>query len=362
MNRNAGSSARIAGLDTLRFIAAIWVACSHGARPPLEHALNGLGPLGGIIVALDNGLFNGVASVMTFFVISGLVIHHAHIGSERIDIASHYARRLTRIVPPVGVAFLVYAWLGPRFVAGFEDVLWSIYCEIAFYAVYPLLFPLFRGLGVERVFLFSTIPAACAIALNLQVPYHSELPIAALIAIGAPCLLLGCLLAEKLNERGFEPDPGTDIWSWRAAAVVLSALLKLPVTHGPAHIGYPASHWIFAVFAFFWLGREIAYFASRGAPRWSETGGRMSYSLYLAHNGVITLFALSETATAPLRGMFGGGAMAWLLAWAMMIAMIVVAMGALFIVIEQPCHRYARLLTRARPAWRAGKGWARVSS
>ena len=362
MTTKESQPARIAGLDTLRFIAAIWVACSHGARLPLDRMLEGGGRWANIVIALDNGIFNGVAAVMMFFVISGLVIHHAHVGAARVDFAQHYARRLVRITPPVLVAFFINSWMGPKFIPGFEDVLWSIYCEIAFYILYPLLFPTFSRLGAKRAFLISTLPAAVVISLHPTVLYHSELPILSLIVIGAPCLLLGCMLAEKIRAGAMARDPGTSIWAWRGAAIVLSALLKLPVTHGSLHIGYPASHWIFAIFAFFWIGREIAFYTTRAAPAVLEAGGRMSYSLYLAHTGVITLFTLSETASAPLRGMFGGGAMAWLLAWLAMIAMIAVATWTFFLVVEQPCHRLARFLSRGGRAALGGAGWARVSS
>jgi peptidoglycan/LPS O-acetylase OafA/YrhL len=323
--------------------------------------LDGAGPWANIVVALDNGIFNGVAAVMAFFVISGLVIHHAHVGAARVETAPHYARRLTRIAPPVIAAFFIYSAMGPKFIAGFHDVLWSLYCEIAFYAAYPFIFPAFRRLGAERVFLLSTVLAALALTRDPMFSYHSELPIWTLLVISAPCLLLGCILAEKMRAGAMPRDPGASIWAWRGAAIFLSALLKLPVTHGSFHIGYPASHWIFAIFAFFWIGREIAYYGRRRAPTALETGGRMSYSLYLAHHAVITLFALSETASAPLRGMIGGGPIAWLFAWVAMIAMISLATWTFFVVVEQPCHRVARLISRGRPAWRNGKGLARVS-
>ncbi len=345
MTRSSTSAPRLAGLDSLRLIAAAWVACSHGARLPLEHMVSGDGPVAQGLVALNNGLFNGVAAAMLFFVISGLVIHHANVGLEAIDIPGHYVRRLLRVAPPLFVMQIVCLLMGPKFQIELNDVLWSVYCEIAFYLAYPLLFPLFRRVGAERVFMASSVPSAIAIALTWPTSYHSMLPLPALLAIGAPCLLLGCLLAEKL-AAGKAIDVGGAIWAWRAAAIALSAAMKLPVTHGPFHVGYPAGHWIFAIFSFFWLSREVGYFAHRAPPRLTEAGGAMSYSLYLVHFPVLGLFLVSETAGAPLRGIFGHGAGAWLAAWGLWIAGIAMATLVFHVFIEAPFHRLARTLGR----------------
>ncbi len=343
MLRSPANFVRLKGLDSLRFVAAVWVACSHGARAPLEHMIPGDGALSQALIAINNGLFNGVAAVMLFFVISGLVIHHANAGREDIDIANHYARRLLRITPPFIAAQTICLLMGPAFQIELNDVLWSIYCEFAFYMAYPLLFVLFRRVGVERVFLYSALAASFAIAANWRISYHSMLPLWALLVIGLPCLLLGCVLAEQLTrQRTFENVSGAGIWSWRLAAIALSVAMKIPVTHGPTLIGYPAGHWIFAVFAFFWLSREINWFAHHVPPRWMEAGGGMSYSLYLVHFPVLGLFMASEIGNAPLRGIFGHDVTAWFIAWTLQIAMIAFVTVVFHLVVEAPCHRLAR--------------------
>lgn len=61
----------IAGLDTLRFFAAAWVVCFHGARFPLGNMSSDKSLFANVATALNNGLFNGVAAVMLFFVMCG---------------------------------------------------------------------------------------------------------------------------------------------------------------------------------------------------------------------------------------------------------------------------------------------------
>jgi peptidoglycan/LPS O-acetylase OafA/YrhL len=354
------TTSHVDGLNTLRLAAAVWVALSHGARLPLVEITGELGR-GQWLGALNNGLFNGVAAVMMFFVISGFVIHRPQAGGRDLDPADHYVRRLTRIVPPVIFTQVVCFILGPEFVTRFEGILWSVYCEIAYYAAYPLLPSLFRRFSIYRIFVATTLLSLALIAWTWPVSYHSELDIPRLVLIGLPSWILGCLLAER-DVAGRLTGFG-NIWAWRAAAVALSAALKVPVTHGPVLVGYPAGHWLFAIFAFFWLGREIVHFRAAPPPAWTERLGNGAYSLYLAHTAVIMVFAEAVIAGAPLGGLFGTGAAAWLLAWAAQLAGIAALTTAFYLLVEAPFHRLARRFGRkmgrhrsnARPAVAASR-------
>jgi len=162
----------VAGLDTLRLIAAAWVCCSHGARAPLSEMLSGQGTFGAILGGLNNGIFNGVAAVMMFFVISGFVIHRINVGRERLDIAGHYARRITRIAPPLLAIYLICALLGSLYAGVLREVLWSVYSEIAYYALYPLLFILYRRFGVERIFFIGVAMSIVPIAMTASFSFR----------------------------------------------------------------------------------------------------------------------------------------------------------------------------------------------
>lgn len=115
--------------------------------------------------------------------------------------------------------------------------------------------------------------------------------------------------------------------------------LKVPVTHGALIIGYPASHWIFALFAFFWLQKEIAWFRDHPPVRIFENAGRWSYSIYLIHGFVLVAFARIAS-PYPLA------------LWAAQLAAVLACSYGFYLCVEAPSHLAARhmgaLLSRRR--------------
>ena len=85
---------RIRRLDTIRFLAALWVALSHGAIPWQSLSDERYSALA--LKALGAS-FSGVCAVMVFFIVSGLCIHLPQVGGRksRFDVASamHVAPR-----------------------------------------------------------------------------------------------------------------------------------------------------------------------------------------------------------------------------------------------------------------------------
>lgn len=342
--RPAGTQGRhVAGLDALRFAAAGWVALSHGLRLPIDRLAEGSG-VGRALGALNNGMFNGVAAVMVFFVISGLVIHLPQALAQRSGVGvfsplNHWVRRLTRILPPVIVATLLVRAMGQEHAAAFRGILWSIWCEIAYYALYPALLLAFRRFSTRATFLATTALSLAAIAATWPTAYHSQLDILPLAIIGLPSWILGCMLAERICEP--RPLPTGEVWLWRLAALALSAAMKVPVTHGPLPIGYPAGHWLFAIFAYFWLMREIGHFRSQPPPASMERLGAMSYSLYLIHMPVIAALA-----AIPAAALSPSPAAAEMVRWAIQLGAVAGAMQLFYFGVEAPSHRLARRLGR----------------
>jgi peptidoglycan/LPS O-acetylase OafA/YrhL len=99
MSRPAATTARVAFLDTLRFIAAGAVLFQHVAEKS--------GKFGQWAVAM---LSPGVFGVVLFFIVSGFVIPMA--AGRRFDLKTFVIRRVFRIYPLVLVAFALMALLG----------------------------------------------------------------------------------------------------------------------------------------------------------------------------------------------------------------------------------------------------------
>lgn len=341
LSNHTHDGSHVPGLDTLRFVAAAWVALFHGARLPLDRLLGHDSTVDTLLISLNNGLFNGVAAVMIFFVISGFVVHRPNVGRSRIPIGSYLARRLLRIVPPAGVIIVIATALGSAYRDALDGVLWSLYCEIAYYILYPVFLGLFdRGRGWVLHWVLMAV-ALGLIALTWPAAYFWQLPIPIMAAIGLPSWILGCLLAEA-HERGHViRAPGATIWLWRLGAVALACALKVPVTHGSITIGYPASHWLMALYAYFWLDRELDRFCRKPPPAWCEMAGRASYSLYLVHVLVLTAFGLDHVASAPFAAYLGPHA-AWMAVWAVQLVVLAASVTVFYLTVELTSHRLAR--------------------
>lgn len=341
------STGHLPMLDSLRLIAAVWVAMSHGARLPLWDLLDPAATAGKVLIAVNNGLFNGIAAVMIFFVISGLVIHLPCMAKESVPLGEFYARRLIRIVGPALVAYVIFRSLGPRYLAALEDVLWSIYCEIIYYLAYPAVHRLARRFSMSVLLATSTLAAAAVLVVSHPALYYWQLPLPLMALAGFPCWLLGCKLAELFRDAGWADMAigRRDIWIWRMAALVLQAVLKFPITHGPLLVGAPESHWMFAVFSVFWLAREISYAKIHAPAVWLEKAGACTYSLYLVHHPVLHAF---QTA--------GWRAPSWV-TWLAQGACLIAGTYLFYKTVEQPFHG----LARRAASWRWGAMQRRLS-
>lgn len=326
-------------LDSLRLLAAAWVAMSHGARFPVESVLDTQTLLGKVVFALNNGLFNGVAAVMLFFVISGLVIHMPNVQTPGLNVTTFYIRRLVRVIIPALVAYALCALAGADYVERLDNVIWSIYCELLYYLAYPLLKPAIRRFGVRTLFGVASVVAFGILIYRHPTSFFWQLDILSMALVGLPAWLLGCVLAEQLSTQPAQSVSVKRIWTWRILMVALQAILKMPVVHGPVLIGYPESHWIYAIAGFCWLWHEINHAREHPMPDWLERCGAWTYSLYLVHNPALLFF----------QG-FKGIHPAWL--WPVQTAGLALAAYVFYKLVESPSHQLARRLASrfsARP-------------
>ena len=326
-----GSSRRVAGLDTLRVVAALWVAMSHGARFPFQELFDSGSSLH-ILTLANNATFNGVAAVFVFFVISGFVVHYPYVRAARIDVVPFLVRRGLRVGIPAIIIILLTRWLGDRYQAVEEMVLWSVYCELIYYGLYPLLFRLSKRVGLRRMVLVSLMPAVGLAVWQWKFIYFSELRVLEAAAIGLPTWLAGCALAEELGTRQLSaPFAGRrTVIAYRVGALLLAIILKSVAGHGPLIIGFPQSHWVFGVFCFFWMRTEIAGYQERPPHKALEWAGRWSYSLYLTHFPILIFFQ-QYFAEADVFAV-----------WVAQTVSLVVCAYVFYLGVERPSHLFAR--------------------
>jgi peptidoglycan/LPS O-acetylase OafA/YrhL len=278
-------------------------------------------------------MFNGIAAVIVFFVISGFCIHLPFVAAERIKLREYFIRRYLRVGGPLlAVLLLGRFWHDPAGRA-VNDVLWTVYCELAYYTLYPLLFILFRRYRFRYI-----IGAATAISLLLTVAHWSYMrqwqfgALAFLVAY--PPWLLGCLLADKVTKGELAPSRFS-IWYWRGGAWVYSVVSMLGVFHSPVRVGYAASLLPFAFYCYFWLQQELLRWRTRAPLTWLEAAGGWSFSVYLVHKIVITEFVELRLPLSPIFN------------WALLFAAVLGVSYLFYLVIERPSHTAARRLARS---------------
>lgn len=310
-------------LDALRFVAASWVALSHGALPLKQLFSNDVLKFASAAFASS---FNGSAAVMVFFIISGLCIHRPRTHVESLPTAAFLVRRYVRIgVPLVSVLIVAYS-IGVVAVDALNAVLWSVYAEIVYYSIYPLLFHAARRYGWSNIIIVSSL---CSAGLTLaHLDYTNVQQFKELTWLwGLPAWLAGCKIAENLGRGEPTRIPGS-LAAWRLAAWGLGAAALFFNNHSPIRIGHPVSLLLFSVFAYFWLSRELQ--GPTWGWRWLQDMGAASYTLYLVHNIVIK--------ELDVPGSFPQNPLGIFLLW----AAIAIVTYLFYRLVEAPSHRLAR--------------------
>ena len=336
--RGTNEPARIAGLDTLRFVAAAMVVLSHLGPPPLLAGLERTNRLSWFLSASYGVAWNGPAAVIVFFVISGLCIHWPTL-TRRPHWPEYFVRRYVRIGIPLLASIALSSAVGIPYVGLSASILWSLQCELVYYTLYPLLLALRDRFGWRPLLLASFALSIGVIVLvdPRALPYPSYGWSLQWI-LGLPCWLLGCLLAERIHERPARIAPR--IWAWRLAVWVASALALALRFHSP--IGYPWTLNAFSLLVYAWLLVEIPHLAASRVPRFTERLGLFSYSLYLVHLAAWEVFKKYY----HLR-------LGYFLDWALLMAFSLGLSYVFFLLCEDPSQNLARRLAkwlRPRPA------------
>ena len=336
----AHSRERVAGLDSLRFVCALLVVLGHGLSPPL---MAGADPASHRLVWLLNGLvnnlYNGPAAVIVFFVLSGFCIHWPYREGRTLKVGDFLGRRLLRILLPLAVALGASTALGVKLLDFNDSILWSLFAEVIYYALYPLILPVARRYGFTRLVVGAFVLAAGVVLT--QPNEYGNYPSYGLKLnwlLGLPCWLLGCWVAARvrLEEPEASAPSARRMWLWRLGIYGLTVVLSGLRFHSP--LKYQHTLDFFAVAVAMYLAREIAASRHRPPPRWLERGGAWSYSLYLTHPLAVAVYALLHV---PELGYFFG--------WAVRLGFVLGVSYVFSRAVERPAHLLAQRIGGPAP-------------
>ena len=275
---------RMASIQALRGIAAVAVVLGHAAR----HVNKAFGAPE--LITLFQA---GHAGVDLFFVISGFIILFVH----RLDVGwpaclgRYLNRRFTRVMPLYWIALAVtlaiaamaghafppvstLAWSALLLPSVHEPLLgiaWTLQCEIVFYAVFAILI-VSRAAGVVVMAAwFASIAVAEAGAWFGTVPQS-------LLGVFGLEFLMG-MAAAQLVSFGHVRRPAALALAGLACFLAMMALESLGVVNGYANwarlVYGPAAALLIAGLAAIEQAERIH------VPRWLQSVGEASYSIYL---------------------------------------------------------------------------------
>lgn len=325
----------VRGMDSLRFVAAAVVAGGHGVWMPLDGIT---GPTSSTamraVSALWGNWLNGGFAVCAFFIISGFCIHYPQAGAGPItgfSRAEFLIKRFVRICIPIVVVVLLTWWLtGTRSLWGLRGVLWTVGCELVYYALYPFLLPLLKARWRVAV----AVSAVISLAMLALWPGTEEPGYFRWWAwlFSAPAWLLGALLAERYRSGALARARFPSIWLLRAALPLAAIASNIAYYHLPVHIPMTWSIAAFVPLGYVWIAAEVQRLGVRPPWAWLERLGLATYSMYLLHKLAIDLFHLYAR-SLPL----------WLFHLGMAAA-LGIGTWLLYTLVEAPAHRLAKWL------------------
>ena len=274
------------GIDSLRFILALIVLLSHFKDPFSAQLINS--PSHTIRVFgyfLDNA-FDGTAAVIAFFIISGFVIHYPN-KNGILNIKKFWIRRFVRIFVPLIVVYLI----GIKFGHPDKAVVWSLICELIYYAIYPFMVKIKLSWYYKFLIAYAIAAALIIIGAHNDVAslfkqadskyhgYYWQLGIFITWIVGLPVWLLGVLLAEHIDK--LNSISSNKVLLYRIGVIVLSCFCTIAKVY--LFTSYIISMNLLAILIYKWLQAETVYFKNRQPLPWLEKMGKFSYSLYLCH-------------------------------------------------------------------------------
>jgi peptidoglycan/LPS O-acetylase OafA/YrhL len=294
-----GTSMRFHNLDFMRFLAAANFVATHISWffPNRLDPHVTLTRTHYLVHSISMLAFNGASAVMVFFVISGICIHAPYRQAKPLNVPEFYMRRYIRIGIPLLAALGITTGLTAVGYYAAEGVVWSLWCEMIYYLLYPLFLILIDKFGFWSVFAASVAGAMLFSLVPDQMRDHAwdYGPFLTWIVF-LPVWLSGVWIAEHaamvrrlprfVQSNGFSAAGGIIL-------VALSVLATFVQFHVRGGIQYPLYiELIFsayaATFIFVFLSLDMTH---NRTARFLERQGIWSYSLYLVHFPVLFVLA-----------------------------------------------------------------------
>jgi len=153
------------------------------------------------------------------------------------------------------------------------------------------------------------------------------------ISLGLPCWILGLLLCYSVDKNNQKDILSKNNLVFHRILIFFLAF----ATHVLALqevLGHPFTLNLFAIAAFFWLRKEIAFYHDRPTSNFMDNLGKASYSIYLMHG--IPAFIISLLTPEPERSS------RFFLYW----IILAILTSAFYFLVEKPTHNLSRKLFR----------------
>jgi peptidoglycan/LPS O-acetylase OafA/YrhL len=274
------------GIDSLRFILALIVLLSHFKDPFSAQLISSPSHMVRILGYFLDNAFDGTAAVIAFFIISGFVIHYPN-KSGIVNVKKFWIRRFVRIFVPLIIVYLI----GIKFGHPDKAVVWSLICELAYYAIYPFMVKIKLSWFYKFLIAYAVAAILIIIGAHNDVAslfkqadskyhgYYWQLGSFLTWIVGLPVWLLGVLLAEHIDR--LQTINFSKVLLYRIGVIVLSCFFTIAKVY--LFTSYIISMNLLAILIYKWLQAETVYFKHRQPLPWLEKMGKFSYSLYLCH-------------------------------------------------------------------------------
>ena len=320
------------------FFLALIVFLSHIHDPYIEVLKNLHSPVFHALALLITPLFSGISSVIAFFIISGFVIHYPN-KNKPLNVKNFLIRRWIRI----GVPLIVIGGVA-KYYGIYEYIpVWSLYCELIYYTIYPLLiklniswklkFQVAFVLSIAVILIFGHNDVMAFVHQtndNLNGQYW-QLGTGITWIVGLPCWLLGVMLAEEFDSMQKNVSV-TKLWLFRLLVFTCSVFIQ--ISRYRLHLSCLLSENFLALLLFLWLRNEFTYYKQHPSSRLFEQMGKFSYSLYLCHELFTLLFQNYFSISAYTYPIY--------------IGITILGSYVVYLLVEYPSHRLAQLLTKKK--------------